>query len=42
MFLWFQCWDFKHSYANSDTILSELQTARTFKASHTFNDLLFW
>ena len=23
-FLWFQSWDFKHNYANSDTILSEL------------------
>ena len=23
MLLWFQCWDFKHNYANSDTILSE-------------------
>ena len=24
MFFWSQCWDFKHNYANSDTILSEL------------------
>ena len=40
IFLWFLSWDLKHDYMLIQVLL-ELQTTRTFNASHTFNDLLF-
>ena len=40
MFPWFQSWDLKRDYMLIQ-VLSKLYTTRTFKARHTFNDLLF-